>query len=547
LVLAKLPTANGAAFDSSAEQHGATCHPETRVDLLDQIYKWADDPCAKTIFWLNGMAGTGKSTISRTVARAFYHKHRLGASFFFKRGDGDRGKAAKFFTTIASQLVRAEPALAVSVKEALDTDPTAVEKAMREQFEKLVLEPMSQISASTPSLVIVVDALDECEQDADVKLIIRLFSSARTLTSPRLRVLVTSRPELPIRLGFVAINGAYQDLLLHDIPEPVIEHDIRAYLESELVTIRDHYNASVPTARQLPPDWPGPNIHQDLVKMAIPLFIFAATVCRFLADRKCGNPAKQLKKVTTYQSRSQGSKLGNTYFPVLDQLVDGLSAQEIDEVSAHFQLIVGSIIILESPLSVSSLARILSVEEETISDRLDLLHSVLHVPPSWHSPVRLHHLSFRDFLVDPNNRIRRDQQSPGPNRFWIDEPAMHRKMWANCLRLMEQCLEQDICGLRWPGTSRSAIEQPTLEQALPPEVQYACLYWVYHLKHARDRIRDKDPIDEFLRRHFLHWLEALSLMGRVTEIISLVKTLQALLDVRYLFWNYIYIIILTDF
>ncbi|KAJ2901564.1 hypothetical protein MKZ38_001697 [Zalerion maritima] len=72
-------------------------------------------PHAETIFWLSGMAGTGKSTISRTVARAFSGKQRLGGSFFFKRGDGDRGKAAKFFTTIAAQLVLDDPALAVQI------------------------------------------------------------------------------------------------------------------------------------------------------------------------------------------------------------------------------------------------------------------------------------------------------------------------------------------------------------------------------------------------------------------------------------------------
>ena len=469
------------------------------------------------------MAGTGKSTISRTVAHTFAKKRRLGASFFFKRGDGDRGKAAKFLTTIAAQLVLAEPALAVPVKEAINADPAVVGKAIREQFEKLVLEPLSYISDAlkTSTLVIVVDALDECERDDDVKLIIHLFSRAKTLKYPRLKVFVTSRPELPIRLGFVAIKGAYQDLVLHDIPKPVVEHDIRAYLESELATIRNDYNSSVSENRHLPADWPGQTEVQDLVKMAIPLFIFAATVCRFLADRKCGNPNKQLQEVMKYQTRNPESQLHATYLPVLNQLIHGLSERKSIEILEEFRYIVGSIVILASPLSTRSLARILFVSKDAIDDRLDLLHSVLSVPSS-DTPVRLLHLSFRDFLISLEKH-----KSP----FWVDETETHKKIAANCLRLLGEYLRTDICGVKWPGSPRSAIAQQTIDEALPPEVQYACLYWVYHVEQVKSRLRDGDLVHQFLRRYFLHWLEALSIIGRAPESIALVKTLQALLEV----------------
>ena len=50
------------------------------------------------------MAGTGKSTIARTVAKLFADRSQLGASFFFSRGRGDLGHAKKLFTTVAAQL-----------------------------------------------------------------------------------------------------------------------------------------------------------------------------------------------------------------------------------------------------------------------------------------------------------------------------------------------------------------------------------------------------------------------------------------------------------
>lgn len=129
----------------------------------------------------------------------------LCASFFFKRGEGDRGSSAKLFTTIAAQLATKKPAIAPYIKNAIDADPAI---GLKEQFDKLILQPLSTVSANAgkaESLVIVIDALDECDLEDEVKLIIHNFSRAKSL---RLKVFVTSRPELPIRLGFSAIKGS---------------------------------------------------------------------------------------------------------------------------------------------------------------------------------------------------------------------------------------------------------------------------------------------------------------------------------------------------
>ena len=132
IVLAKLRTAEGAAFDCHADEHDPRCHPDTRVDLLHQIDDWAGDLDSECIFWLNGMAGTGKSTISRTVAHYFADKGELGASFFYKRGEGDRGHAALFFTTITAQLVLKLPSLAPHVRNAIEADPAISGKTMKD-------------------------------------------------------------------------------------------------------------------------------------------------------------------------------------------------------------------------------------------------------------------------------------------------------------------------------------------------------------------------------------------------------------------------------
>lgn len=481
------------------------------------------------------MAGTGKSTISRTVAQSFADQGILGGSFFFKRGERDRGNANLLFTTIAAQLIVKEPALAASVR---DADPAISGKALKTQFEQLILAPLRSLGSDPKykkRVVLVIDALDECERDDDIRVIIRLLSQARALSSVRLRTFVTSRPELPIRLGFNDINGRFQDLILHEIPRPIIQHDITAFLEYRLLSIRVDYNSLHPGTRQLSVDWPSPDTIETLVQMAIPLFIFAATICRFIEDPTWSDPNGQLKKVLEYQSRAENAemdKLDTTYRPILDQLVLGKTEVAKKSLLDEFHIVVGSIILLAESLSIVSLACLLDIPRPVVDRRLTTLHSVLSVPPSDDSTVRMFHLSFRDFLVDPNKR--------GTNPFWIDERATHKRIANRCLELLSSGsrLKKNICNLDIPGTTRADIEPAIINSHLPADVRYACLYWVHHLDQSRSAqekacITDNHQAYVFLQCHFLHWLEALSLLGKISESIAMIGCLQGLIGVCY--------------
>ena len=138
----------------------------------------------KPIFWLNGMTGTGKSTIARSVARSFADEGHLGASFFFKKGEGDRGTASRFFTTIATDLMAHVPDLISSIRKAIDADPAISEKALKDQFEELILQPLLEIRQAPPNamgLIIAIDALDECKREEDIQKILQLLARTRTL------------------------------------------------------------------------------------------------------------------------------------------------------------------------------------------------------------------------------------------------------------------------------------------------------------------------------------------------------------------------------
>ncbi|KAI1174792.1 vegetative incompatibility protein HET-E-1 [Nemania sp. FL0916] len=516
--LPPIPVAEGAAFDSRAEEHNARCYPDTRVDLLRQISSWTEDTDAQAIFWLNGIAGTGKSTISRSIAQKLHELGLLGASFFFKRGEADRGHAGRLFTTLAAQLAAKSPRVAQQIQTVIETDPDICNKALSQQFKTLILHTLTNIHVQQ-TLVIVIDALDECDKDGDIRAIIHLLSQVKAIPSVRLRTFLTSRPELPIRLGFRKVHGGYQDLVLHQMPQQIVTHDLRVFFDLELTRIHEEYNDSSFEDAQLPSDWPGQHV-DALVRKAYPLFIVAATICRFL-DPTRSNPDDQLRKLLNSQTIGQASdQLASTYLPVLDQLIFDQPDVTKQHILETFRDIVGTIILLARPVSARTLSQILQISLPDIQNQLKLLHSVLAIPSTSDDPIRIFHLSFRDFLLD------RSRQNT--HEFWINEQFSHKNLAARCIQLLsaDNILKKDICGVGNPGVLLSQVDRATINGRLPPEVRYACLYWVHHLELGELCIQDEGQVHAFLQTHFLHWIEALCLLGSIDNSIIMVQSLR---------------------
>ena len=467
------------------------------------------------------MAGTGKSTISRTIARQFSKTGHLGATFFFKRGEGDRGNTNMFFSTLARDLASKRPSISSHLGQSIDDEPGIIQKGLIPQFEKLILKPLQaarETGGEVETTIMIIDALDECDSDDRAKQIINLMPRAKSIG---LKVFLTSRPELPIRLGFNSIAGTYTHLILHQIPEHIVEADIALYLNHEMAYIRKEYNNSVSMERKLPDIWPSEFKAQQLVKMAIPLFIFAATICRFLCDRRCGSPDMQLQQVLKFQTRSQYSQLDATYLPILYRLMDGLSVAQQNQLSERFRKVIGAIVILESPLSATTLREILGLPQDVIDNQLDLLHSVLDIPDSVDAPIRLFHLSFRDFLL--NSEMAKDEST---KPFWVDGEKTHKEMADQCLGLLKRHLRYNMGGIMSPGTSLEEIPPAQRTRYLPKAAQYACVYWVEHLISAGTQISSsEDEYAQFLDIHLLHWIEALIYLDRTARSLPLIEKL----------------------
>ncbi|KAL4746219.1 hypothetical protein BDW72DRAFT_39188 [Aspergillus terricola var. indicus] len=499
--LVNLTTAKGAFYDSYVNQHEGFCLPNTRIKLRLQITKWAKSSDSKCIFWLNGMAGTGKSTIARTVAQTFRENQQLGATFFFKKGEADRGDAKYLIPTITKQLVTRHRQLAPGVSKAIEDDPDIAAKSLKEQFDRLLLQPLQSLDLShSLTTVIVIDALDECES-MDIPVILDLLPQLQKSKVLRVRIFLTSRPELPVRLGFKKSDN-HQDLDLHEVPNPIIKEDIRIFLKERFSMIRK--------SREMTDDWPGDDTLNALVTMAVPLFIFAATACRFIEEGR--HPERRLKELLEAQAATSGSQMDKIYQPILNQLLTD-NDHESDELLQEFRDIVGAIIILATPLSVESLTRLLYLPKRTISDILDPLHSVLNISHNPRVPVRILHLSFREYLLKTKSK------------FYVNEQETHRKIGLHCLRVMKDCLKRNICDLSSYATEMDNINSQTVDQHLSTDLQYSCWYWVHHIQQSRCGISEF-PVLPFLKTNFLHWLEALSLMGVLSKAVEMIDMLQ---------------------
>jgi hypothetical protein len=465
------------------------------------------------------MAGTGKSTIARTVADKYSEQKRLGASFFFSRDSGDINHAGKFFASIAVQLANISDVLSRYICEAIQRQRDIANKSLRDQWKRLVYEPLSKMEAQSLAspLLLVIDALDECDDDNDIELILQLLAEAQDLRKIRLRIFLTSRAERPIRNGFTRIpETKHHDFILHNISSSVIENDLLIFLHSELKEIRQ--------AGALPTDWPGEEDTKLLIKSASGLFIYVATACRFLKDSISPDERFPLVLQGDFGDSSPLERLDQIYAQVLKSSVwRNCHERDKEERSDLFRQVMGSLVILFDPLSSAALSTLLDLQSRKTKVLLELLHSVLNIPESLVAPVRLMHPSFHDFLLDKQRC--QDQQ------FWVNEKEAHRMLAVSCLRLMSEHLKRDICGLNSPGALVTEVHDDLITKCLPKELQYACRYWVEHLRRSEACLGDNVQVHHFLQKHFLHWLEALALMGKISDGAIMLSVLESILTV----------------
>ncbi|KAL5610968.1 hypothetical protein FOBRF1_007085 [Fusarium oxysporum] len=296
-----LPIASDAAFNSWGDQHKAKCLDGTQISTLTRIQDWKESSNRETIYWLRGMAGTGKSTISRTLAAACHDQKAmfsgascqlnshtfLGASFFFGRTKPDRNNASRLVTTICRQISATIPDIKGDICDSISKHPSIGTQSLNDQWEYLVVYPLRSLGSRmlVPlTLIIIIDALDQCEGEADLAAFVQLIAQAPPLVSISLKFFITSRPEVHVRTKFSTMTevSVLEDelqkvTLTHDKSSSEHKDDITRYLEHKLTRIIA--NSSID-------DWPGVDNVAKLARKSGGLFIFASTACLFLNGAK---------------------------------------------------------------------------------------------------------------------------------------------------------------------------------------------------------------------------------------------------------------------
>jgi hypothetical protein len=362
--------------------------------------------------------------------------------------------------------------------------------------------------------------------------------------------------------------------VLHNISPSIVDHDIFIFFEYKLKLIGQE--------RTLGDGWPDAEIIKSLVSNAGGLFIWAATACRFISggpfvDERLRTILGAVTSTTTPNDRVNGiyitflqetirtliwnagglliwaaiacgfvreglfikewlhvllegstitpeHHLNRIYTTVLQcSIHPDYTRQEVKRLHGMLRDVLGTIVILASPLSASSLSRLPHLTKQNVNETLRDLHAILDIPNDEIRPLRLHHPSFRDFLLD----IGRCTDS----NFWVDEKKAHQTLAESCIRLMSTSLKQDICGLDTPGVLVTDVESSQVNRSLPPELQYACLYWIQHFHQSGAQLRDNDQVHQFLQEHLLHWLEALGWMEKVSEGIYAIASLESIVAV----------------
>jgi len=475
-----------------------------------------------------GLAGTGKSTIARTIAREYFDQKLLGASFIFSRGGGDASHAGKFFTTIALELAEKSTDLKDYIYEAVTEHTNIANEALRDQWRHLILQPISKFNSNfsrltgnlPPFLVIVIDALDECDNEKNVETIVQLFAEVPCFSNVRLRILMTSKPEIPIRRGFDEVQSSgRQDFVLHSvlhaIPSEIVDGDIEVYFKEKFEKLRKE--------QRFPEDWPGLQSIRVLVEKAAGLFIWAATAYRFVC---ASNRYARDKLSFLLEGRPSETGMGpeeqlnELYLTLLESSISQyMEEEEREKFCKTLKATLGAIVILFSPLSPLSLERLLRRPENDVVNTLDNLHSIVDVPQDTSGTIRLHHPSFRDFLLN--------KERCNDPRFAVEEKEAHETLADSCLQLMSENLARNSCGLHSPRTlAREAQEE--IKQCLPMDLQYACVYWVQHVQKSEARLQDDGKVHKFLQEHFLHWLEASSLTGKTSEAVLALISLDSM-------------------
>jgi hypothetical protein len=500
------------------------CLQHTRVALIENILNWANDPNSPSIYWLTGLAGSGKSAVANTVAMRFHSQGCLGSSFFFKRGVANRDTADYVFTTFCRDLGARSLDFRKHILNTIDQND-GVPPSLLRQLRGYLL-PGLQLIPPSQQLVFVLDAMDECGHPSTRRDILMALETLVAQSPRPIKIFVTSRlePDLETMFGRRVLS-VHDHIDLHSSDNAA---GIEAYMNmrmSKIVALHLHLRDS---------DWPGPQAKKDLVQHAAGLFIWMATACAFLEPTHC-DPGKRLHLLLSGQGDGKAeATLDKLYMTALHEAF----SQEDPLPIIDFQAVVGSIVTLMNPLTSMGLGTLIRLNgtaessAQAVERIVGQIQSVIYVDMQRQKPVQTIHPSFADFLTTPQRCI--------DSRFLINRVSHHLSLASHCFRLMARLLKFDICGINAPTFNSDISDlRVRISRRVPEALQYACRFWADHLVALLPHPEMVDLLRAFFFKHVLHWLEVMSLLDLLD---SAFKSVELAIE-----WTYVCFTVLISY
>ncbi|KAF9460308.1 WD40-repeat-containing domain protein [Collybia nuda] len=466
------------------------CLPNTRIAIIDEIMEWANQPSGDTtgakIFWLSGVAGSGKSAISHTVAQRFQNMGRLGSSFCFSVSSQAVRGPQHLFSTISWEMANFDYIWRQELAKVIKTNPSiSSSHSIMEQFEILLLKPARALQITGP-IVIVIDGLDESGDPASRKAILSVLAEKFKELPSNFYFVVTSRPEPDI---FKALKPCIHVLSKHmeDISAISTNIDIFEFIQRSV---------SVENKISLDEKWNEGSWCKHLVDKSEGLFQWASTACLFI-ESDFYTAVEQLEVLL--QPSGNIHNLDSLYTQILDQKTSGGGKTRVD----RFVSVMKTVLALKKPLPLTALGKLCFQKELAIvKSVLQPLGALLSGVSSDSAPVQTLHTSLRDYLTDKSRS----------GCYFIDITEEDKNLTSACLDVMKE-LHFNMCQLPSSYYRNREIADllKRVEQNIPPYLAYACIFWTDHLQKSIFQETISTAVLDFLEYKLLFWLEVLSL------------------------------------
>ncbi|KAF8811567.1 WD40 repeat-like protein [Phlegmacium glaucopus] len=521
VIFQSLPRSRNAAFSAAINIINVSrgpCTEGTRVDIIEQIMGWAkeNDPAkAPTVYWLNGLAGLGKTTIAYTICKLLEEAKVPSTSFFCSR-QLDSKNSKLLITTLCRDLAELFSSYASEVLPVLESNSKIVDEGLRRHMDELLAKPWQSSLARRDCLqvpVVVVDALDESDRGTEfLQELLRVVESGK-LT--RIKFLVTSRPD-PRLVDMCKSFPANAVCRLQEVDTANVQKDIERYLSEALPDLKDEHELV------------------ELAHRAGGLFIYAATAVRFISPLNLPFSASEKRSQLQNMLSSWPTSAGWGGRMAVDELYEQILGVTFgdDRVSRKRLQILHTVLCAESSINMSVLADLSDTDQDTVKTVVDSLHAVLFVS-SKDNCVYWYHTSFPDFIFDQERaKFRISPQSNYPNRdidVCCDVSAHHAVLACQCFSIMQKLLHFNMCDL--DSSYIFDFDVPELNdrkhKQLTPTLRYASRHWARHLSRAAPAENDTNDLflclNKFMYDKLLFWIEAMNLIDTKSECSPLLR------------------------